>query len=117
MGLLASKGAAMACGFFFWLLAARATVPHDVGLAAGAIAAMMLCTQLAILGLGAAVITVTSEQRRPVGAVLDAAISLVTVLSLAVAGSALFILARLPRFAELQSPLFSPPKVALNASR
>ena len=96
LGLLASKGAAMTCGFFFWLLAARATAPHDVGLRRAPSPAMMLCTQLAILGVGAAVITVKSEQRRPIGAVVDAAIALVTVLSLAVAGAALVVLDKLP---------------------
>ena len=113
LGLMVSKGAAMGCGFLFWLLAARATVPHEVGLAAGAIAAMMLCTQLAILGLGSAVITVTAEQRRPTGAVIDAAMALVAMLSLAVAVVALAVLSRLPRFAELIDPWFAFCFVAL----
>ncbi|MEP6664967.1 MAG: glycosyltransferase [Nocardioidaceae bacterium] len=113
LGLMVSKGAAMGCGFLFWLLAARATVPHEVGLAAGSIAAMMLCTQLAILGVGSAVITVTSERRHPIGAVLDAATALVAMLSLAVAVVALAVLARLPRFAELINPWFAFCFVAL----
>ncbi|MDQ1666368.1 MAG: hypothetical protein QOH75_2399 [Actinomycetota bacterium] len=112
-GLLVSKGAAMGCGFLFWLLAARATVPHEVGLAAGVIAAMMLCTQLAILGLGAAVITVTSEQRHPTRGVLEAATALVAMLSLIVGIGALAVLAQLPRFAELLNPLFAGCFVAL----
>jgi glycosyltransferase involved in cell wall biosynthesis/O-antigen/teichoic acid export membrane protein len=113
LGLMVSKGAAMGCGFLFWLLAAHATVPHEVGLAAGAIAAMMLCTQLAILGIGSAVITVTAEQRRPTGAVIDAATALVAMLSLAVAVVALAVLVRLPRFAELIDPWFAVCFVAL----
>jgi glycosyltransferase involved in cell wall biosynthesis/O-antigen/teichoic acid export membrane protein len=113
LGLLVSKGAAMGCGFLFWLLAAHATAPGSVGLGAGVIAAMMLCTQLAILGLGAAVITITSEQRRPTGAVLDAAIALVAMLSFVVAVGALAVLARLPRFADLKSPLLAACFVAL----
>jgi O-antigen/teichoic acid export membrane protein/glycosyltransferase involved in cell wall biosynthesis len=113
LGLLVSKGAAMGCGFLFWLLAAHATAPHEVGLAAGVIAAMMLCTQLAILGIGSAVITVTAEQRRPTGAVLDAAVALVAMLSLAVGVGALGVLAQLPRFADLQHPLFAACFAAL----
>jgi O-antigen/teichoic acid export membrane protein/glycosyltransferase involved in cell wall biosynthesis len=113
LGLLVSKGAAMSCGFLFWLLAAHATIPREVGLAAGVIAAMMLCTQLAILGIGSAVITVTAEQRRPTGAVLDAAVVLVAMLSLVVGVGALGVLAQLPRFSDLQRPVVAACFVAL----
>jgi glycosyltransferase involved in cell wall biosynthesis/O-antigen/teichoic acid export membrane protein len=113
LGLLLSKSAAMGCGFLFWLLAAHATIPHDVGLAAGVIAAMMLCTQLGILGLGAAVITVDAEGRRPTGSVLDTAIALVVMLSLGVGFGALGVLGQLPSFAALQSPLLAACFVAL----
>lgn len=56
VSVMLGKGATMALGFLFWLLAARQFAPEEVGLAAGAVSAMMLCTQLAILGVGSAVI-------------------------------------------------------------
>ena len=46
----------MSLGFFSWLLAAHLLARADVGLAGGTIAAMMLCAQIALLGIGSAVI-------------------------------------------------------------
>ena len=54
VALILAKVATMGLGFLFWLVAARLFAPADVGLASGAVSAMMLITQLALLrgGLG-----------------------------------------------------------------
>jgi O-antigen/teichoic acid export membrane protein/glycosyltransferase involved in cell wall biosynthesis len=107
LGLIASKGAAMLLGLLFWLLAAHATSTDAVGLAAASVSAMMLCTQLSILGVGAAFITHAARQERPIGEVLDASVTLVVAMSLAVAAGGLAVLRLLPAFEEVLSPGFA----------
>lgn len=107
LGLIVSKGAAMALGLLFWLLAARTTSTQNVGLAAASISAMMLCTQLAILGVGAAFITHSAQQKRAIGELLDASVTLVVAMSLVVAAGGLAVLTLLPAFDEVLSPGFA----------
>jgi len=85
-GLIAGKVAAMGLGFLFWLAAARLAPAHDVGLAAGTVSAMMLCVQVALLGVGAAFIA-TYPTQLDRSALLDAAISLAALAGLAAAGA------------------------------
>jgi O-antigen/teichoic acid export membrane protein len=61
LALIAAKVATLGLGFLFWVLAARLFSPRDVGLAAAVVAAVMLCTQFALLGAGAAVISLYPE--------------------------------------------------------
>jgi O-antigen/teichoic acid export membrane protein len=56
IGLIAGRVASMALGFLAWLVAARLFAPAEVGVASGLVAAMMLCVQLALLGIGSAAI-------------------------------------------------------------
>jgi O-antigen/teichoic acid export membrane protein len=77
LGLIAGKVATMGLGFLFWLLAARVFVPADVGLATGALSAVMLCTQIALLGAGSAVIVHFPRHRASPSHLLDAAFTLV----------------------------------------
>ncbi len=55
--VIGGKLATMGLGFVFWVVAARTFSQDQVGLASGAVSAMMLCTQFAILGVGSALIT------------------------------------------------------------
>jgi O-antigen/teichoic acid export membrane protein len=82
LALIAAKVAAMGLGFLFWLLAARIAKPEEVGLAAGAVSAMMLCTQIAILGLGSAVITHARAHRDRLPVLLNSALTLVVAVSI-----------------------------------
>ena len=107
-GLLTGKGAAMSVGFAFWLLAVKSTSAQDVGLAAAAFAAMMLCTQLAILGIGAAFITVAPERDRPPPVLLDGALTIVVTVALVVGAGALGVLSVLPSFDAILSSGFIP---------
>jgi O-antigen/teichoic acid export membrane protein len=62
--LLVGKSAQMAAGLVFWLVAARTATVEQVGLATATVSAVMLCTQLALLGAGSAVITELHRERR-----------------------------------------------------
>lgn len=75
----------MGLGFLFWLLAARLFSAPAVGTAGAAVSAMILCTQLAQLGLGSAVIARLPRHRAAPAPLLDAAFAL-TVLAALVAG-------------------------------
>jgi O-antigen/teichoic acid export membrane protein len=80
LALIVTKVATLGLGFLFWLVAARLFPPSEVGLAGGVVAAVMLCVQLALLGVGSAVIAMfPAHQERP-GRLLDTALtgSLVT---------------------------------------
>ena len=86
VALIAAKVAAMGLGFLFWLLAARLFAKDDVGIAAGVVSAMILGTQLAVLGVGSAVIRLfPGHQSRP-APLLDAALALAVVTSAVTAG-------------------------------
>ena len=91
LALIAAKVITMGLGFIFWVLAARVFTPYQVGLAAGVVSAMMLCTQLALLGLGSAFIThFPRVQRRP-AALLDTSLTFVTGLGVLWAGAFLLV--------------------------
>lgn len=68
---MAGKTLTMGFGFLFWLVAAHEFSRPQVGIAAAAVAAMMLCTQLAIGGVGSAVITCYAEFRGRPATLLD----------------------------------------------
>ena len=100
LGMISGRAASMALGFLFWLLAARLFPPDKVGLTAGVVSAMMLCTQLALLGIGSAFIAYFPRHQRQPSALLDTAVSIVVVSSLA--AGALFLLLASFSFDELR---------------
>jgi O-antigen/teichoic acid export membrane protein len=101
IALIGARVTAMGLGFLFWLLAARLFPAPEVGLAAAVISAMMLCTNIALLGLGAAVISRLPHHRAAPAALLNSVLSLVTVASAVVA--ALFLLVALVALSELST--------------
>jgi len=109
LNLIAGKVATMGLGFVFWLLAARLFSTTEVGLAAGAVSAVMLCTQLALVGLGSAVIVSFPAYRRAPWKLLDTAFTMVILSSLGAGGLFIFTAALL--FEELRivasTPLFA----------
>ncbi|MFP5311065.1 MAG: MATE family efflux transporter, partial [Actinomycetes bacterium] len=62
----------------FWVVAAHAALDREVGLTTAAVSAVMICTQLAVLGTGSAVI-VSVGRGEPPARVLDAAFGIVGV--------------------------------------
>jgi O-antigen/teichoic acid export membrane protein len=116
LSLIASKVATMGLGFVFWLLAARLFTTSDVGLAAGAVSAVMLCTQLALVGLGSAVIVSFPEHGRAPSKLLDTAFTMVALSALVAA--ALFLTVAALAFEELKivasAPLFAVAFTAMS---
>ena len=84
-GLIAGRMASMGLGFLAWLVAARLFPPAEVGLASGVVAAMMLCVQLAMVGVGSAVIALLPNHRQEPGRLLNPAFTSVGLASLAAA--------------------------------
>ncbi|WP_120520926.1 lipopolysaccharide biosynthesis protein [Arthrobacter celericrescens] len=78
LGLVLAKAAQTGAGFAFWIVAARATSEREVGLTSAAVSAVMLCTQLAVLGTGSAVIVAVGRGEPP-RRVLDTAFAIVGV--------------------------------------
>jgi O-antigen/teichoic acid export membrane protein len=109
LALIAAKVATLGLGFLFWLLAARMFAPDVVGLAAGVVAAVLLCVQLALLGVGSAVISLFPESRARPARLLDTAFTLATVTGLVAGG--LFVALAAGVFPELgvvgRSPAFA----------
>jgi O-antigen/teichoic acid export membrane protein len=93
VSVMVGKTATMAFGFLFWLIAARQFDRPAVGLAAGAVSAMMLCTQLAVGGVGSAVITHFPRYKGRHSRLLDASFAIVVLTSL-VAAAAFLVLAK-----------------------
>ena len=79
--LVCAKGVQMGGGFLFWIVAARSASVPDVGLAVATVSAVMLCTQLGILGVGSAAI-IALGGGRPVRQVLDSSFTVVVAASL-----------------------------------
>jgi O-antigen/teichoic acid export membrane protein len=77
IALILAKVTTMGLGFLSWLLAARLFEPAEVGLASGAVAAMMLCTQFALLGISSAVIFLYPQHKQKPERLLNTAFSMV----------------------------------------
>lgn len=99
MALMLNVLASAGFGYIFWILAARLYVPQQVGLASGALAAMTLCGQVALLGTGAAVVTLLPTHRERAAQLLNVTFTLV--LSLGLVASMLFLLLASATFKEL----------------
>jgi O-antigen/teichoic acid export membrane protein len=111
LALIGAKVATMGPGFLLWLVAARFYAPDVVGLAAGVVAAVLLCTQLALFGVGSAVITLLPKDREHPARLVDNAITLTTLTGLAV--GTLFVALAAGTFPELGAVGRSPAYAAL----
>lgn len=96
LALIAAKAVTMGLGFFFWLLAARLFSRSDVGIAAGIVSAMMLCTQLALLGIGSSVISYFREHESDPTHLVNCSLTVVVAAAAIAAGVFLLIASQLP---------------------
>lgn len=64
-GLVAASALTSGTGFVFWWIAARQYPQEAVGLAAAAVSAMLLLSQIAVLGLGTTLVGVLPREERP----------------------------------------------------
>jgi O-antigen/teichoic acid export membrane protein len=83
--MVIGKVAQMGFGFLFWIVAARVTDVAGVGTVAATVSAVMLVTQIGLLGVGATMI-VSIGRGEPVGRVLDTGFTIVTATSILAAG-------------------------------
>jgi O-antigen/teichoic acid export membrane protein len=99
IALILARVSQSGLGFFAWLIAARLYTQSEVGLASGVVSAMMLCVQVALLGIGAAFIKLYPQyQDRPID-ILHTALTVVSAMSLVWAG--VFLLVASAAFHEL----------------
>lgn len=111
IGMISGRMASMALGFGFWLAAARLFPPATVGLTAGAVSSMMLCTQLALLGVGSAFIIQLPRHERDPDDLVSSAVTVVAAAS--VATGAAFLVLSAVAFADLRIVAGSPGYSAL----
>jgi O-antigen/teichoic acid export membrane protein len=92
LSLVIGKVAVMGFGFLAWVVAARLYPVAEFGLASAAVAAVTLCAQLALLGIGSAIITLLPAHEERSARLLDVAITVLIASSL-VAGLGFLLLA------------------------
>lgn len=78
IGLFAGKVLQMGTGFLFWVVAARGASVTDIGIVAATVSAVLLCTQVSVLGTGSAVISTVGRGAEPHRA-LDTAFTILVV--------------------------------------
>lgn len=98
-GLIAGRVASLGLGFLAWLVAAHLFPPSEVGLASGVVAAMMLCVQLALFGVGSALISVFVAYRERMSLLINTAGT--SVIGLSIVAAVLFLLLARSAFHEL----------------
>jgi O-antigen/teichoic acid export membrane protein len=110
VAIMLSVVAAGAFGQVTWLLAARLSTPHDVGIASAYMSGAVLCAQISMLGLGSAVIVLLPRHRSD-GAVLLRTL-LTAVAAAGLVAGAVFLLVAVTSLRELGS-FVSDPRAAL----
>ena len=78
--LVLGKAFQMGFGFLFWIVAARTTDVATVGVVAASVSAVMLVTQIGLLGVGSTMIVALGQGQSP-GRVLDTGFTVVTLTS------------------------------------
>jgi O-antigen/teichoic acid export membrane protein len=97
ISLILAKVFSLGLGFLAWLVAARLFDAADVGLAAAIVAAMMLCVQLSLIGVGSSIINLFPAQQRAPARLFDTAFSVVGLAALTVGAVFLVLAATLLR--------------------
>ena len=85
LALVAAKVGTMGFGFLAWIVAARLYPAQEVGLASGAVSAVTLCAQIALVGVGSAVITLLPAHSARPAQLVDTSVSLLTLTAIAAA--------------------------------
>src|SRR3990172_7986155 len=97
--LILGRVAASGLGYLTWLITARLFDAREVGIASGIVSAMMLCVQLALFGIGAAVIKTYPLHLDSPSRMINTALNLIATASLATA--VLFLIFARAFFSEL----------------
>jgi O-antigen/teichoic acid export membrane protein len=99
LALISGRVASSGLGFLTWIIVARIYPTQEVGIATGIVAAMMLCVQIALIGIGSALISKYPQYQNHYGQVINTALNIVAVSSLV--GATLFLLLASNFFQEL----------------
>jgi O-antigen/teichoic acid export membrane protein len=99
IALILGRFSSSGLGFVTWLITARLYAPAEVGIASGIISAMMLCVQLALLGLNSAFVAFYPKHHRQPSSLLNTTLNSVSLASLLAA--LLFLLLSSVMFHEL----------------
>src|SRR5215216_7951008 len=79
LALILGRFSSSGLGFLTWLITARLFDTAEVGIASGIISAMMLCVQLALLGLNSAFVTFYPKYRQHPSILLNTALNIVSI--------------------------------------
>jgi O-antigen/teichoic acid export membrane protein len=99
IALILGRFSSSGLGFVTWLITARLYAPAEVGIASGIISAMMLCVQLALLGLNSAFVAFYPKHHQQPSSLLNTTLNSVSLASLLAA--LLFLLLSSVMFHEL----------------
>ena len=99
LALILGRFSSSGLGFLTWLLTARLYTTAEVGIASGVISAMMLCVQLALLGLNSAFIALYPKHHQQPSKLLNTTLNIVSLAALLAAF--LFLLLSSVMFHEL----------------
>lgn len=93
VALILAKVSTMGLGFVAWTLAARLFPASEVGIASAAISAIMLCTQIALLGISSAIISLFPTHAQSPSALLNTSYTILVGAALVVGGGFLILAA------------------------
>jgi O-antigen/teichoic acid export membrane protein len=82
LSLILGRVSSSGLGFITTLLTARLYAPAEVGISSGIVSAMMLCVQIALLGVGSAVISVYPQHKEQPRKVINTGLNLIILASL-----------------------------------
>src|SRR5215216_7763681 len=99
LALILGRFSSSGLGFLTWLLTARLYTTAEVGIASGVISAMMLCVQLALLGLNSAFVALYPKHSPQPSKLLNTTLNIVALAALVAAF--LFLLFSSVMFEEL----------------
>jgi O-antigen/teichoic acid export membrane protein len=99
LALILGRFSSSGLGFLTWLITARLYATTEVGIASGVISAMMLCVQLALLGLNSAFVALYPKHRQQPSKLLNTTLNIVSLAALVAAF--LFLLLSSVMFHEL----------------
>ena len=111
LSLILGRFSSSGLGFLTWMITARLYATSEVGIASGAIAAMMLCVQLALLGLNSAFVAFYPQHRQQPSSLLNTTLNSVSLAALLIAS--LFLLLSSAMFHELSVVSQSPAYILL----
>ena len=99
LALILGRFSSSGLGFLTWLITARLYATTEVGIASGIISAMMLCVQLALVGLNSAFVAFYPRHREQPSTLLNTTLNIVSLAALLAA--LLFLLLSSVMFQEL----------------